>query len=546
MKREIKLFAAITICLSMNLVSAQSLEQAKKLTANEQFESAEKVYKQIIVNNPKLGENYFYYGENHYQQENFAKAKKAYEEGIKTNPSNMLNYVGLGKIYWAQGNTKDANTNFHKAKELSKGKDAAVLLELAEAYLQGDMPDADKALAEINSAIKLDDKNPEAYVIRGDAFLQKTNGSEAIANYNKATELDPKSVQGILRIGQLYSKARNNTEAAHYYDQAIAIDPNFAPAYREKGEVYFRAGKADKAAEMFQKYLSLNDDFSARIRYAKVLYVSKKYDEAVKEISKIQEVKSDDLVLSRLLAYSLFELKKYPEGLKEMEVYFEKMLDEDAANIIASDYEYYAKLLSKTGQDSLAAIQMEKALSMAKASGDPEIYFEAGRMFYSSKNYPKAIELFKKNIEMKSSPKIIDRFYLGMATYRNQEFAKADSIFEEITALAANYPNGYLWRGKCNAQLDPENKEWLAKPHYIAFIEKAKGEPKKNDNGLIEAYSYMGYYYYMMEDFSCSKASWLKIQELDPANEKAVGALKDDKINGGSDKDITDCLNSNQ
>jgi hypothetical protein len=101
----------------------------------------------------------------------------------------------------------------------------------------------------------------------------------------------------------------------------------------------------------------------------------------------------------------------------------------------------------------------------------------------------------------------------------------ADSAFSKVTQLSAKWPGGFLWRAKANTQLDPDSKKGLALPHYEAFIEKVGTDVEKNKKDLIEAYSYLGFYYFD-KDKTKSKDYWTKVSELDPKNEKAKKALE--------------------
>ena len=76
--------------------------------------------------------------------------------------------------------------------------------------------------------------------------------------------------------------------------------------------------------------------------------------------------------------------------------------------------------------------------------------------------------------------------------------------------------------------LDPETKTGAAKPHYEKLIEIIKGHTEKgnrDDERLIEAYRYLGYYYMLKNDNATAKGYWEKVLELDPENTVAKQAL---------------------
>lgn len=157
------------------------------------------------------------------------------------------------------GKDADAKTAFFKAATLSNNKNAEVMRKTAEAYINAPQKNPDEAIKLLTNATKIDSKNPDNFILMGDAVLEKnpTDGGPAIKNYNQATALDPKSAKGILRTGKLYERGQNYQLALDLYKQAIAADPNYAPAYREIAELYHKAKQDGKAIENYKKYLEL-------------------------------------------------------------------------------------------------------------------------------------------------------------------------------------------------------------------------------------------------------------------------------------------------
>ena len=50
-------------------------------------------------------------------------------------------------------------------------------------------------------------------------------------------------------------------------------------------------------------------------------------------------------------------------------------------------------------------------------------------------------------------------------------------------------------------------------------------KPDATKSVLVECNSYLGYYYFVKEDYNQSKQYWNKILEIDPENETATKAL---------------------
>lgn len=514
--------ALLTFLIVAGSLSAQTLKEAIKMTDNEQFSDAAKAYRTLLKAEPSNGDIYFYLGQNHFRSEDIDSARAVYQKGITAAPNNPLNHIGLGKTYLYEGKTAEGKTHIDKGLALAGPKNANAMVKAAEAYLATDHKDPQAAFNLLNAALKLDVKNPEIYILLGDAYLaQSNNGSEAIRNYEKAIDLDKSSVKAILRIGQLYGRAKNYQEALNYYRRAEKVDSTYAPAYSEQGELYYMAKQYDTALKKYRKYLELSghNNLNARTRYASFLFLSKNYTDAITELNAVRSEDSTNNILNRLLAYSYFETGDYTNGMK----YINKFFAGNPKKILPSDYEYMAKLYSKTGNDSLAVINYEKAFQMDTTQ--KEILSDIASIYLKQKKYPQAITYYQRKISSFDSKNPNDYFGLGRAYLYSKDFVNADSAFAQITRIQPALGIGYFWRARANAQLDPDSKKGLALPHYEAFVEKSGAPSEKNKRDLIEAYEYMGAYYFE-KDKAKAKEIWTKVAELDPKNVKAKKALE--------------------
>ena len=503
----------------------QTLEKAIQLTKNEEFDLADKALT-LIKAQPADGSLYFYEGENFFEWGMLDSAQAAYQKGVTINATNALNYAGLGKIQWYSGNSKDAVDNFYKAKVISKSKDAVVLDKIAEAYINAPTKDIRTAIDLLNQATVIDPKNTDVLIDLGDAYLSQNDGSSAVSYYEKATSISAANVVAILRLGQLYGRARNYDLSFQYYKKATELDSTFAPAYREKAEMLYSAGRYDEAIAQYKKYLQLNNALDARTRYASFLFLAKKYGDAVKEIQTIFQKDTSSVILYRIMGYSLYETGKYKDGLDYINKFFAKAA-KAKTKILPSDYAYQGKLLSKNGQDSLAIEKMKQAL--AKDSSDAgDLYSQIANIYYKDGNYPMAVKYFQMRVKL-PQPTVNDYNGLGRSAYSNKQYQKADSAFAVITKYMVDLPLGYLWRAYCNSSIDSMNTQWLAKPFYEQYIQKAAKDSLKNKDGLLNAYDYLGYYYVSTKDFDKATYYYKKTQELDPNDTKASSFFKNQK-----------------
>ncbi len=511
----------VAFVLASSAMVAQTLQDAIKLTNNEQFDKADAAFKALIANQANNGEYLFYYGENFFKNEHPEKALEQYKKAVEVNATNPFGYVGLGKIEWYSGKQAEAKANFFKAQTLAAGKNATVLMKIAEVYTQAETKNLADATTLLAQAAKLEPKNPEVFILTGDVFLEQNDGTNAVNNYEKAGALDPKSVRAILRQGQVWNRAKNYTLAIDTYKKAKNIDSSFAPAYREMAEIYLRAGQYGNAAYNAKRYLDINNDCDARGRYAGILFEAKNFKESIVAAQEAQKCAPENVYLYRYLAFSQCEAADYTNGLANSDAFFAKATPD--TKIVPKDYEYRAKLLSKNGKDSLAVIEYKKAMELQPDKA--ELNADLANAYIKLKKYAEAIEAYKTKIA-KTKANSNDYFGIGRAYYYNKDFVNADSSFAQIVKAQPELPLGYFWRAKANVQQDLKNEKWLAKPYYEMYISKVKPEDvEKNKKDLIEAYTYMGVYYMNTKDFCTAKTNFKKVAEFDPANKNAKAFL---------------------
>jgi tetratricopeptide (TPR) repeat protein len=461
-----------------------------------------------------------------------------YKKGAEVSPMYPLNHIGIGKVYLFQGKEADANTNLFKGKTLAEDKTnkpvkALSYLKLAEAYTKAPMyKNLPEAMKLITEASKLDGKNPEVYLLWGDALLEQnpTDGGPAIKQYDKAFELDKKNVKAILRKGKLYERGRNYTEALKYYNQAIEIDPTFAPAYRERAEIFMKATRYKEAIESYKKYLELNNSESARVRFAYALFLAKQYQDAVNEIEQIiAKDANQSPYLYRVLGYSYFEItdktdkEAYKKGINAMNTFFEKTAGKDF-KYIPDDYKYKGLLMSKTGQDSLGVMEIEKAIKLDSVA-NCELWGDIGKIWVKAKRYDKAIAAYNNKSKCTKGLTGQDNYDMGRAYYYGpKDMVNADTCFSRLTKASPTYPIGFFWRGKANLQMDPKNEKWLAKPHFEAALALVKVEERSTPSykvNVIEACEYLGYYFLKQKDNAKAKEYFGIVRDLDANNKKA-------------------------
>jgi tetratricopeptide (TPR) repeat protein len=513
----------------------QTLADAIRLSENEAYESSEKAFNTLISADATNADIYYYQGQNLLKLEKQAEAKAAFEKGLSINSNSALNNVGLGKLAYENGDINKATEYFTKAKTLindksvKKAERTKVLCEIAETYIYSTKKDLAAAELILVDAERLDPTNTDVFLLKGDLVLEKdpTNASGALAEYNKALVLNPKLTKAIIRKGKIYKRAGSPNEALTLYKEAEAIDATFVPAYREKAELYFLAGKKDQAIQNYEKYLELNNSTLAQQRYDYFLYDNKQYNEAIVQLNKIKSSGSTWKYADRLLGYSQMETGDFTNGLSNLNNF---MSNKGDIKTIALDYKYMGMGYSKTGNDSIGVTYLNEAMKLD--TNNVDIQTDIANSLYKQKKYTDAIQAYLKKIAMGKDLSATEYNNLGNSYKNLKDFQNADGAYAKVAEKSPSFANAYLNRAVVNASMDPGNTQYLAKPHFEAYLSKVDFADAKNANNIKMALEYLGSEAWKnTKDIVKAKEYYTKLKELDAENaaQKAFFASPDGK-----------------
>ena len=555
MKKKNITLATGLLLMGSTVSFAQSLADAQKAVDAEQYQKATAMLKTLVANQPKDGENYFNLGKVYLQAEEIDSARAAFTNGINFSPKTALNYVGLGQADLMENNPTSAKTNFDKALQLGSKK-YETYLGIGRAYIDQKNVDYEAALPNLLRADELDskDKDPETFLALADFYAMQRKNAEAYPQYLRALDINPNLYRANVQIGKMYKEAFAFPEAEAEIKKVIAADPNYGPAYRELAETQMqwsfidaKNGPAKKAEslENMRKYLDLTDkSFDSRLRYAQFLVYASDFATLGKEVATLNAPDPNNpktFIVTRMRGYSAVENKAFEEGVKYMNELFSRT--KDTARVIGSDYLYLGKAQQAIGKDSLALINISKAVELDSTKVDA--LAEIGKKYYDARKYNRAAGIYRTVVEANSKdPNIATNyFYLGTANYFAFAFADrdgknpstnlladADSAFSKVNVLAPDYETAYLYRARVNKNIDDKDKpKGIAIPFYEKYIElvtvKNPEKAASAKSGLIEAYNNLGAYATDVDNAK-AKMYFNNTLALDPENSLAKDNLK--------------------
>ena len=102
----------------------------------------------------------------------------------------------------------------------------------------------DRAIADLNEAIRLNPKSSSAYNSRAVGYKAKGDYDRAVADLNEVIRLKPKTADYFFNRGVVYGAKGDNDRAIADYNETIRLNPKFAMAFYNRGLVKQKKGDA--------------------------------------------------------------------------------------------------------------------------------------------------------------------------------------------------------------------------------------------------------------------------------------------------------------
>ncbi len=547
------------------------------------YEKAEELIKKSMAENPEMAN--YYLGEIAFSKGDVSGAESFYNEGLRVNAESVFNKIGLMSVK-LKSNAPGAENELTGIAKKNK-KDVDVMLAIGYAYLKNGM--TEQAMKQVDEAKKINNKKPEIYILEGDVVAAesksgkaKGKAGEAAGKYEMAAYFSPDYLLAYMKVAQFYEYI-NPMLAIEKLRTVIEKQLDYIPAYGYLGKLYTQQGFYPEAIAAFSTYFKAGiytvEDIE---RYARAYYFTDNYPEAEKLVVEGLGRNPKHFVLNRYKMYIADKIKNADQGMLTANYFFSLRSD---TGYIAKDYSVFASILNQNKKYEEAFVQYNKAISRESANLD--LYSEAASMAREDKHYAIAALYLKKQMEEKSKlsgdsgyqDDIVDISTLGYDYYsagvsisknellteklmNNKEvvnelltsnaniiadsmshlnyfskiyslyyLTKADSVFDILISRASDSYSGYRYKALTKHAITPEIESGLAKPYYekvIEIITKSKDEFSTSEKRvLLEAYNYLGYYYYMKSDKENTISLWTKVLELDPDNKNAKLVLED-------------------
>ena len=374
----------------------------------------------------------------------------------------------------------------------------------------------DDAMRAARSAMKADPKKLASYQTILEIALERNDPKEALKALDSAAKQKVEDYRYWLRLGDLYKMLKEREPSLDIpqetvtiqYEKALSFNPEEPEVLVRLADHYLLSKNLKRAIELYLKILEKNPDAIDIYQKLALSYVQD--GDKKQAIATLEEV-----VKKEPLKYQIHNLiGDLYENLKDWNS--AKVAYKSSLIVNPDQLEYYLKicLLELRLENSEGAFEILKK-AKEKFTDMPQIPFYYGLAYSEMKDYPKSVMSFEEaHLMGQSNPNVQlgpdFYFYYGAACERNGEFERAVNLFKKAIELNSDYADAYNYLGYMYAD------KGINLDESLKLIEKAVSyEP--NNGAFIDS---LGWIYYKLGKYDQA------LVEL----QKAVELIKDDAV----------------
>jgi tetratricopeptide (TPR) repeat protein len=203
---------------------------------------------------------------------------------------NEANYI-LGYAYLQNGQQEQSVAAFARLFGV-KADSAAGRLIAGQMMLKKEFEP--QALVEINKALVLDPKLPQAHFLLGEVAIFRGRLDEAVGHFEKELVLNPNFAMAWYRLGDAYTRQEAYDRAIPNLQRAVWLNPDYSGPYILLGRCYFKQKNLDNAEGILRRALALDpNNYSANYLLGQTLIAKGKSDEGRAVLEKLKSLRKN-------------------------------------------------------------------------------------------------------------------------------------------------------------------------------------------------------------------------------------------------------------
>ncbi len=352
---------------------------------------------------------------------------KYYETAMNISPDNTDLRLKIARAYEDSGQYELAAEHYNYALQNSNEKEEILnsLEKICRQRVEKNPADADahcnlgviyqkrgysdSALAEYEKADKLNPALLTSKVNASVLYYDAKKYKESVESANKALLIDPKNVKARLQKAKCFQALSMWENATEEYKNVLKYDKTNSEAQFGLADIYSKNMPAEDAISTIQSEgIELSPEFYAQAAYT--AHKNKDIEKAIKFYKLAINSNTDDVSLYLNLGQIYNGQEKYPEALAIIEAAKQKFPNDTQVN------QLYASIKSRYAgsiYDSAAELANKGDFAGAIAKYEeitPQTYNSLvgiASVYQMQKNYPQALEYYKKALEKKPADEAV-------------------------------------------------------------------------------------------------------------------------------------------
>ena len=235
----------------------QLFQQGYSLHRQGKLIDAEKIYQQVLNQNPRHSDAHHLLGLIAHSHRQFDRAIALISQSIQENPNNPVANSNLGVVLYDINRIDEAIVRYDRAIHL-KSDHAEAYSNRANALKSLKL--YDRALEDCDKAIAISPGYADAHYNRGNVLTELEQFEEAVASYDRAITSRPSFPDAYCNRGNALKDLNRLEEALASYEQAISLRPDYAEAHSNRGTALHRLGRLDEALVNYERSMALKPD----------------------------------------------------------------------------------------------------------------------------------------------------------------------------------------------------------------------------------------------------------------------------------------------
>ncbi len=500
--------AAFLVFLGSSL-SAQSLDEARKMLRYERYQSA---IEQLTPLSSSNEEAKYYLG--------LAQLGSG-DTSTAINTLNSLgdeNYkkAGIAIASFIQGNTEAGLEQLTSLTRRVKRKEWLPFKLAGDASSFSKNNDIiEKGIAWYNEGL-VKKPEPNVYVALGNLYRKTTEGSgKAMTAYQTATRLDPDNSLSYSQQGKLWYDAKVYDSVLVLYNRAKEMDPENPLPYKYLADAYQYRGNYDLAKQNIEGFLQRSDKTEEdRRQYLNILFLSKDYDKVISVGESLLGTDVERDYMYRIIGESYLKNKNYDKAQEYFDQFFQKSPKD---KILYIDYVDMAEISLGKGDTTKADEYYHQALNtMAPDSTKSSVMTTAADLYKDAKDYKRAAYWYNKALPTSTKDKS-DYFWAGYTSFYIGDYDKAISTLLKMQEAFPEEPLGYYWGGRAQMAKDPDANLGTASESFKKFLSLTNGDESQKSE-QENALKYLAAVAYNSGDKVSAKDYVSQLLTLDPLN----------------------------